>query len=275
MISKKKKAATGVLCTCAAAVVLVCGVMAGLGLWKSGPQSTGSVVNSAAPTQAEDTAPAQETDPVASPVDLRAWTEINSDIFGWITLPDTKIDYPVLQNAEEDAYYLTHHFDKTANSFGSIFSEATYNHKGFSDRVTMLYGHDVWTEGLYFHPLHNFSDDTFFQQHNIVYTYTENERQTWEVLAWVVLDDRHIMYEFSNFADAEDVSNFFTLAQSFEDGIIRGGAWPEVLDESQYLFLSTCHPELPDRRCILVCELSARQPASYQGKGIQPEDLSR
>lgn len=268
----KKQTAFAVVCGCVAAVVLVGGLMMSIGKRSQKPvEPADSVVDS---TQAvEDAESTQVPSPVPIPVDFRVWTEINSDIYGWITIPDTNINYPVVQSEDDDSYYLTHHFDKTTNSFGSIFSEATYNHKGFSDRVTTLYGHDIWTDDLYFHQLHKFSDNEFFQEHQAVYTYTENELQTWKVLAWAVLDDRHIMYEYDNFADTVDILDFFELARSSQDSIVREDALKSIGNESQFLFLSTCHPELPDMRCILVCELSKRQAASYQGEGIRPEDI--
>ena len=268
----KKQTAFAVVCGCAAAVVLVGGLMLSIG--KQSQKAVESVDSMVASTQGEEeTGPLKEAASVSIPVDFRVWTEINSDIYGWITIPDTNISYPVVQSEEDDAYYLTHHFDKTSNSFGSIFSEATYNQKNFTDRVTTLYGHDIWTDNLYFHQLHKFSDNEFFQEHQAVYTYTENEMQTWNVLAWVVLDDRHIMYEYDTFANTEDVSDFFELVRSSQDSIIREGSLQDIRSENQFLFLSTCHPELPDMRCILVCELSAQQPASYQGEGIRPEDV--
>ena len=81
------------------------------------------------------------------------------------------------------------------------------------------------------------------------------------------------MYEYDNFADTVDILDFFELARSSQDSIVREDALKSIGNESQFLFLSTCHPELPDLRFILVCELSKRQAASYQGEGIRPEDI--
>ena len=81
------------------------------------------------------------------------------------------------------------------------------------------------------------------------------------------------MYEFNDFAQTEDVSDFFELIRSSQDSIVREDALQDIRSESRFLVLSTCHPDLSDMRCLLVCELSSQQPASYQGGGIQPEDI--
>ena len=214
-----------------------------------------------------------EVSVVQMPVDFSAWKAANDEVYGWLEIPDTNISYPVLQSAISDEYYLRRHFDGTSNTYGSIFSQATYNNTDFTDRVTMLYGHDVWNEDLYFHQLHKFSDDAFFNEHTTVYTYTPDERQTWNILAFTVVDDRHIMYSFNDFASASDVADFMELVQESEDCKLKGNIYQSTNEDSRYLILSTCHPTVPEKRCLLVCVLSSTAPAEYTGNGIMPEDI--
>ena len=53
-------------------------------------------------------------------VDFKALKKINPDIIAWIRIPDTSIDYPVVQG-NDDSYYLTHTFKKTEHVAGAIF----------------------------------------------------------------------------------------------------------------------------------------------------------
>ena len=225
------------------------------------------------PSSTVTSEPATETSVVPSPVDFSAWKAVNDEIYGWLEIPDTNISYPVLQSAESDEYYLRRHFDGTSNTYGSIFSQATYNNTGFTDRVTMLYGHDVWNEDLYFHQLHKFSDDTFFDEHTKVYTYTPEERQTWSLLARATVDDRHIMYSFHDFADASDVADFMELVQEGSESRIKADVYQTTNENSRYLILSTCHPTVPEKRCLLICVLSSIASAESTGDGITPEDI--
>ena len=50
-------------------------------------------------------------------VDFRALKKINPDIVAWIRIPDTSIDYPVVQG-NDDSYYLTHTFKKAEHVQG-------------------------------------------------------------------------------------------------------------------------------------------------------------
>ena len=225
------------------------------------------------PSSTVTSEPATETSVVPSPVDFSAWKAVNDEIYGWLEIPDTNISYPVLQSAESDEYYLRRHFDGTSNTYGSIFSQATYNNTGFTDRVTMLYGHDVWNEDLYFHQLHKFSDDTFFDEHTKVYTYTPGDRQTWNIMAWAVVDDRHIMYSFNDFAGTSDVADFMELVQEGAESKIKAAVYQTTNENSRYLILSTCHPTVPEKRCLLVCVLASTAPTEYTGNGIMPEDI--
>ena len=65
-------------------------------------------------------------------VDFQALRKINSDIIAWIRIPDTKIDYPIVQG-KNNAYYLKHMFQKTEHAAGSIFLDVD-NEADFSNR---------------------------------------------------------------------------------------------------------------------------------------------
>ena len=64
-------------------------------------------------------------------VDFKALKKINPDIIACIRIPDTSIDYPVVQG-NDDSYYLTHTFKKTEHVAGAIFLDSD-NNADFSD----------------------------------------------------------------------------------------------------------------------------------------------
>ena len=43
-------------------------------------------------------------------IDFKKLIKINSDIYAWIYVPGTRIDYPVAQNQEDDTHYLKYNF---------------------------------------------------------------------------------------------------------------------------------------------------------------------
>ena len=74
-------------------------------------------------------------------VDFKALKKINPDIIAWIRIPDTSIDYPVVQG-NDDSYYLTHTFKKTEHAAGAIFLDSD-NNADFSDDKNIIYGHNI------------------------------------------------------------------------------------------------------------------------------------
>ena len=105
-------------------------------------------------------------------VDFRALKKINPDIVAWIRIPDTSIDYPVVQG-NDDSYYLTHTFKKAEHVAGAIFLDSD-NSVDFSDDKNIIYGHNM-KDGSMFRGLRNFLDDEFLKEHHILYLYLPDE----------------------------------------------------------------------------------------------------
>ena len=85
-------------------------------------------------SDAEPADPSEGTEDVyVCPVDFEKLQGYNPDIYAWIRINNTNIDYPVVQSPKDDSFYLTHNSDREYSSAGSIFSEHEYNSKDFND----------------------------------------------------------------------------------------------------------------------------------------------
>mgnify|MGYP005754417093 FL=1 len=122
----------------------------------------------------------------------------NPDIYAWITIPDTKIDYPVLQSEEDNSYYLTHDQDGRESPSGALFTE-DYNNKDFQDPITVIYGNNM-QDGSMFGELDRYSDSSYMEAHPYIYIYTNNGETTlkYRIFAAYRSDDRHIMERFQS-----------------------------------------------------------------------------
>ena len=163
----------------------------------------------------------------------------NSDVYSWIYVPGTKVDYAVVQppKGKSDLFYLDKNLDKDYEFAGSIFSERM-NKKDYSDPVTVLYGHNM-INGSMFATLHKFKESKFFKKHKKMYVYQPNRRITYKIYAAYTYDDRHIMNSF-DFSDPKILKEYqkTTLKPKSLDKIIRKKT---VLNEnSKILTLSTC-----------------------------------
>lgn len=131
-----------------------------------GPQATISNVapNATSVTSGSNTAGTGGIAPAAqySVPDFKQLQAVNSDCVAWLRVYDTKIDYPVAQ-AQDNDYYLTHTFKRTANSAGCLFLDYQ-NQPDFSDKNSVIYGHNM-KSGSMFNNLTKFKDKAFFDAH--------------------------------------------------------------------------------------------------------------
>ena len=169
---------------------------------------------------------------------LEEINEINPDIYAWIYIPGTNVDYPVAQSlVGDDSFYLSHNIYGSYQFSGTIYSQSM-NRTDFRDPVTVLYGHNM-LNGSMFASLHYFEDASFFNEHNTCFVRTKDKLLTYLIYSAYVYDDRHIMNSF-NFNDEQVLLGYFdsTLNPRTYSGNVRQGV---TLDsDSRVLTLSTC-----------------------------------
>ena len=206
-------------------------------------------------TEPKETEPAQESH-VEIPIDFASLQAQNPDIYAWIQIEGTNINYPIAQSETNNAYYLDHTIDGTAGLPGSIYTE-NWNSKEFTDYNTVIYGHDM-RDGSMFQNLHNYADSTYMQEHPNVVIYTPNKKFTYEIFAAVTYDDRHILHSF-NFTFPEERQAFLDSLQSSRNlgNIIRDDV--QVTTDSRLLTLSTCVTGQDDKRFLVGAVLISEE----------------
>lgn len=130
------------------------------------------------------------------PVDFGRLQEKNSDIYAWITIPGTQVDDPILQNTEDNTYYLTHSADKEKNEIGSVFTE-NYNRKDFEGPITVVYGPNS-EDGSMFGGLRQYEDNLYMNEHKYIYIYTPEHIYKYCIFAAYLSDDVHLMLRFNS-----------------------------------------------------------------------------
>lgn len=172
-------------------------------------------------------------------VDFKALKKINPDIVAWIRIPDTSIDYPVVQG-NDDSYYLTHTFKKTEHVAGAIFLDSD-NNADFSDDKNIIYGHNM-KDGSMFQGLHKYENEQYLKTHNKVYLYLPNG----QTLIYSVIKCGYVKADSDTFWLGEPV-------------------------ETRQLLLSTCGSD-SSKRLVLFCELPEESEESEtNGEGISME----
>lgn len=187
----------------------------------------------------EVTEPAATEKPkVEIPVDFEELHQINPDIYAWIRIPGTVIDYPVVQSPTDNNFYLNHAADKSASFPGAIFSE-NFNTTTFEDYLTVLYGHNM-KNGSMFAGLHRYKDEQYLKEHNEVLIYTPDAIRKYKIFAAYRSDNRHLLYYYNSGETPEDRKRFFDDIRDQRSMCYYMDPDVEINQEDKVLTLSTC-----------------------------------
>lgn len=173
-----------------------------------------------------------------NPIDFSALQTKNTDIYAWIQIPNTRVDYPVLQSSvEDDNYYINRDIDKQVVKAGSIYSQRL-NSKNFSDPNTILYGHNM-KNGTMFRDLRKFRDKEFFEQNEYMYVYYPGHILTYRIYSAYRYDDRHILNSF-DFNNKEVYAKYLEMTQNPDSMVKNVREGVTLTTDDRILTLSTC-----------------------------------
>ncbi len=197
------------------------------------PQDIPGSDTSEQPNNPNDTADATVS-PETTEDGLAAYKAQNADFVAWLTIPGTKIDYPVVQSDDID-YYLTHTFEGTKSSLGTLFSLGNADYSG--GRNIAIYGHHITGSGeKMFKPLLNYKDKSFWNEHQTITLDTLNGSRTYKVFAVINMEQDEWDPSTATFADSEAFAAF--IARAREQVLYDTGV--NVSAHDRILTLITC-----------------------------------
>ena len=178
--------------------------------------------------------------------------ELNSDVVGWIKIPNTMIDYPVVQ-ANDNYYYLKYNINKEYNSSGCPFLDYRNNVKpGSGTRNLIIYGHHR-RNGTMFAQLKNYNDVEFYKENPVIRFDTIYERSEWVIFSnfrattsWAT--GTPFNYIQTDFKSDEDYLKFINEVKKRSPITTP----VEVRADDQILLLSTCSYEKNNWRMIIA-----------------------
>lgn len=189
---------------------------------------------------------------VDNPIDFKSLKQQNDDIYAWIKIDDTDVDYPVVQSKTDDNFYLKHSaVDKKWLDSGAIYTQKC-NTTDFSDPVTVIYGHNGYKKTM-FTTLHKFEKEDFFNSHEYFNIYTPDRKLTYQIISAFKYDDRHIMNSF-DFSDDEKLKEFQNIVTNPKSALknVRTDLDVNIDNNSNIVVLSTCITNQKSNR-FLVC----------------------
>lgn len=198
--------------------------------------------------EAEETVP-EATEPTILPEYEKIY-KMNPDLVGWITVPDTVIDYPVVQSRSDPTFYLKHNFDKEETPYGCIFAAAACDAFAPSDNVT-LFGHNM-LDGSMFTGLVEYLTPGYAAEHDVVYFDTLYEHHRYRVFAVLTTVSgawrEYDYYRFVNALSSVEFSHF--VEDCKERSLYESEITPQYGDK--LLCLSTCEHSRNNGRMVIV-----------------------
>lgn len=183
--------------------------------------------------------PQEDSSPsVQIPIDFEALRQKNPDVYAWITVPGTPIDYPILQRADDNSYYLNHTIDHEEKVEGAIFTE-NYNSTDFEDANTVIYGHDM-KNGTMFRSLLDYQDRQFFEKNKEIIIYTPDAIRHYTIFAAYPYDNRHILLSF-DFSDKSVFRQYLNNVFTIRDMNACIDSSVEADTDDKIITLSTCY----------------------------------
>lgn len=164
--------------------------------------------------------------------DLEALRQENEDVVGWILIPDTKVDYPLLQWTDNE-FYLNHTWKQTKNGNGSIFIE-WQNSPDFTDFNTIIYGHNM-NSGVMFGSLRKYRSEQFWKEHPSFYIASDLGVYRYDIFAALKAGTDTIIYGLELDTDQKK-TEFLRFASDYS--LFDTGIRPTV--EDSIVTLSTC-----------------------------------
>lgn len=184
-----------------------------------------------------------------------ALKKINSDYICTIEIPQINISYPVVSNSEKNAdYYLTHTFDKSKNSAGTIFLDYLFERNLYNNHLIM-FGHNMKNQSM-FGGLSTFLDVDLVQP-IYIYMYNEDVLNIYQLYSVYNAETGSETYT-AYFNNKEHYEDYFTMSLENATGSIKNIEDVNILSDkgNQILTLSTCygtkHKEYTIWQCINV-----------------------
>lgn len=184
--------------------------------------------------------------------DFAGLWEINPDIVGWINIDGTGLDYPVVQTTDNTKYYRMN-FEGEYSEHAVPFVDAAVDLKKPSTN-TIIYGHNIRTDGQMFNILKGYKELEYYQQHPVVEFNSVYHKGQYKIIS-VFYTNTHSehgeIFPYHEFIDSQSEAQ---TQEYIDDVLIRSiiNTGVDVLPSDELLTLSTCTYEFKDARYVVV-----------------------
>ncbi len=193
--------------------------------------------------------------PIPTPQIMQKYKDLhdaNADMVGWLIIPDTPIDYPVMFKDGDNDYYLNHNFEGEDDVTGLLVLDKRCDPSGNGINC-LIHGHNM-KSGAMFGSLKKYSDKSYYEEHPAIYFNTLYEERIYDIIAVFrsqVYDENTTSFEFYDYIQIDDEEAFDEYVQGavaeslYDTGITA--KWGDRL-----LTLSTCEYSKANGRLVIL-----------------------
>lgn len=188
--------------------------------------------------------------------------ELNPDIVGWITIPGTIVDYPVVQGNDND-FYLHHNIYGEEDKNGTLFIH--YKHPfgpDYESKVTLIFGHHM-RSGIMFEDLMQYDitsnpNALEFYRNCGVFTYnslyTEGYWVVFSVMKLNTLETHGDIFRFmvSDFSEEQTTEYQAYIDEIRSRSVIDTNSVVDVTTDDRIILMSTCSYEYDNFRTVIA-----------------------
>ncbi len=198
--------------------------------------------------------------------------ELSDDVVGYITIPDTVINYPVMQNlddSEGEEYFLYHDFYGENSNLGSIFLDfrCSFDVVGEDKKLVrptsenlIIYGHNMKNESMFGSLKHYKDDETYYEKHPLIELNSNYQQYTFKIYGYFIadaLDTTDTRFEYWNYIELDDEESFYDYVNEVKRRTLRLTN-VDVEYGDMLLTLSTCSSAVSNGR-LVVCARALRE----------------
>ncbi len=179
--------------------------------------------------------------------------ELNTDFFGWITIPDTNIDYPVMYSPTRKDFYLSHDYYGKSAATGVPYLDEDCDPNG---SLYLIYGHHPDLGTMFSHII-DYQKESFWETHKEIHFDTRYEERTYIVVAAMkaralTRGDRN-GFHYYNYTSLETEEVFEEYMQQVKE-LALYDTGIEVSFGDELLVLSTCFHYVSNGRFVVIAK---------------------
>lgn len=184
--------------------------------------------------------------------DWDALKALNPDVVGWIAVPETNINYPIVQGLD-NSFYLHHLFDASPSGTGAIFAD--YEGSATLDgQHNIIYGHNMF-DGTMFSEMLMYSDQDYFDCHRRIHLYTPTRNFELNVVAAINVAADAPLRRFT-FEDGDAFASF--VQETLSSAETKAPNTPDLVAEAESLYSFVTCVTFDANRRVIICAVPVR-----------------